>query len=107
MAPSSSFEHHLERIRSAAKETKDSLVDAPQQSVTLLWERLFDLLCLGQPDWSEVKAMGDILRKVTQSYTQLKMLEIKLPSTSPDPSPNAWTVSEQTLAEIEDQLQLL
>ncbi|MDR1665886.1 MAG: hypothetical protein LBR62_02470 [Puniceicoccales bacterium] len=102
------FEHHLERIRSATQETQDILADAPKQSVALLWERLFDLLCIGHPDWSEVKAMGDILRKVTQSYTQLKMLEIKLPSHPSDStSPNAWSLSDQTLAEIEDQLQLL
>jgi hypothetical protein len=99
------FDAHLQRIRSAKEQMtgSPSHTELAEQSVTLLLERFFDLLCVHDPDWQEMKPVGDLLRKLIQSYVQLKVLKDK----EQIPSSDTLDLSEQTLADIEDQLQLL
>lgn len=107
------FNSHLKRIRSA-RETTTSLIEQTtlaERSIGLLWEHLFDRLCLKteEPDWQDVRDLSNILRKTTQSYHQLKCLELKTQNdqTEGEKDQKAWLLSEQTLADIEEQLQLL
>jgi hypothetical protein len=97
------FDDHLQRIRTAKEQTTElSPAELAEQSVTLLLERLFDLLCTHDPDWREMKPVGDLLRKMIQGYVQLKALKAKEQTSS-----DALDLSERTLADIEEQLQLL
>ncbi len=107
----SSFDSHLTRIRSAKEETKNVLENTTlaEQSIGLLWERLFNLLCLShQPDWQEMKSLSDVLKKATQSYSQLKAIGMKENTkNSNTEDSDALLLSDETLADIEEQLQLL
>lgn len=109
--PKNSFDSHLTQIRSAKEETKNVLENTAlaEQSIGLLWERLFDLLCISaQPDWQEMKSISDVLKKATQSYSQLKAIELKENvKNSNSEDADALLLSDETLADIEQQLQLL
>jgi hypothetical protein len=100
------FRSHLERIRFAKKTT--SLLEQTtlaEKSMGLLWEHLFDYLCLDNqgPDWAIVKELATILNKLMRNYQQLRTLSNIKGVKEQQP----WRLSADMLKEIEDQLQLL
>ncbi len=102
------FNEHLERIQRAKKAT--SLLEQmslAEQSMGILWEQLFDQLCVKAPDsdLSAVKELTAILNKLLQAYRQLFALCQKINGSATDGE--AWTLSETILKEIEEQLQML
>ena len=101
----SGFGAHLERIR-AAKERADALVDselplgAPEASLALLWEIVFDRLCAaGDADASEVGALAGIVQKLFST-------DSKRPPGRAGGGENGG-ISERTLRKIEEKLRLL
>lgn len=99
------FEAHLERIR-AAKERADALVDseisleAPEASLALLWEIVFDRLCAaGDADVSEVGTLAGIVQKLFSA-------DSRRPAGKPCRAEGAG-ISARTLRKIEEKLKLL
>lgn len=99
------FGAHLERIR-AAKERADALVDseisleAPEASLALLWEIVFDRLCAaGDADVSEVGTLAGIVQKLFSA-------DSRRPAGKPCSSAGAG-ISARTLHKIEEKLKLL
>lgn len=102
------FNEHLERIQRAKKTT--SLLEQmslAEQSMGILWEQLFDQLCVKASDsnLSAVKELTAILHKLLQTYRQLFALCQKI--NDPATDDKAWALSETVLKEIEEQLQML
>ncbi|MBR1843833.1 MAG: hypothetical protein IJ793_03095 [Opitutales bacterium] len=102
------FKEHLQRIQ-RAKNTASLLeqMNIAEQSMGLLWEKLFDRLCVDetQSDLGTVKELTGILHKLLQTYRQLFAVCQK--SASENADNNAWALSEDVLKDIEDQLQML
>lgn len=99
------FGAHLERIR-AAKERADALVDseisleAPEASLSLLWEIVFDRLCAaGDADVSEVGTLAGIVQKLFSA-------DSRRPAGKPCRAEGAG-ISARTLRKIEEKLKLL
>lgn len=99
------FGAHLERIR-AAKGRADVLVDseisleAPEASLALLWEIVFDRLCAaGDADVSEVGTLAGIVQKLFSADSRRS-------AGKPCRAEGAG-ISAQTLRKIEEKLKLL
>lgn len=101
------FKEHLQRIRHA-KNTASLLeqMNIAEQSMGLLWERIFDRLCVdeAETDLSTVKELTGILHKLLQTYRQLFAVCQK---SNTDTDERTWALSEDVLKDIEDQLQML
>ena len=102
------FKEHLERIQ-RAKHTASLLeqMNLAEQSMGILWERIFDRLCVDdlKSDLDTVKDLTGILHKLLQTYRQLFAVCQKSGNANADD--NAWTLSENVLKDIENQLQML
>ena len=102
----SAFKEHIQRIKTA-KDTA-SLLDQmkiAEKSMGLLWEDLFDQVCNKDNDLGDIKDLTSILNKLLQSYRQL--FAISKSMNKSECEEKAWELSEDTLKEIEEQLQLL
>ncbi len=102
------FKEHIKRIRTA-KNTASILeqMNIAEKSMGILWEQIFDILCINPQtnDFTNLKEMTSILTKLLSNYRQLFTLSKKINGQNNDDS--AWTLSENVLKEIEEQLQLL
>ncbi|MDR0756188.1 MAG: hypothetical protein LBE99_04740 [Puniceicoccales bacterium] len=109
--PNASFKKHIDRIKLAKQAT--TLLEQmalAEQSMGLLWEHLFDHLCLhkdNEPDWGKIKELSTILHKLMQNYQHLHHFSLGMTSTNADNNSLSWALSEESLKEIEEQLQLL
>lgn len=102
----SAFKEHIQRIK-IAKDTASLLeqMEIAEKSMGILWEDLFDQICNKDNDLGNIKDLTGILNKLLQNYRQLFALSKGL-NHSKEGSPT-WELSENTLKEIEEQLQLL
>ena len=102
----SAFKEHIQRIK-VAKDTASLLeqMEIAEKSMGILWEDLFDQICNKENDLGNIKDLTNILNKLLQNYRQLFSLSKGL--SQPKDEVQAWELSENTLREIEEQLQLL
>ena len=100
------FKEHIQRIR-VAKDTASLLeqMKIAEKSMGILWEDLFDQICNKDNDLTNIKNLTGILNKLLQNYRQLFALSKGL--NRPKNETQTWELSENTLREIEEQLQLL
>lgn len=103
--PSDGFKRHIARIK-AAKERADKIaedgicLDAPEASVALMWEIVFDRLCKAEDAGiSEVGTLAGILQKLFAADSKRKPDKAK--------SSEDGVVSEDTMRKIEEKLKLL
>ncbi len=103
--PSDGFKRHIARIK-AAKERADKIaedgicLDAPEASVALMWEIVFDRLCKAEDAGiSEVGTLAGILQKLFAADSKRKPDKAK--------SSGDGVVSEDTMRKIEGKLKLL
>lgn len=103
--PSDGFKRHIARIK-AAKERADKIaedgicLDAPEASVALMWEIVFDRLCKAEDAGiSEVGTLAGILQKLFAADSKRKSDKAK--------SSGDGVVSEDTMRKIEEKLKLL
>lgn len=103
--PSDGFKRHIARIK-AAKERADKIaedgicLDAPEASVALMWEIVFDRLCKTEDAGiSEVGTLAGILQKLFAADSKRKPDKAK--------SSGDGVVSEDTMRKIEEKLKLL
>ena len=103
--PSDGFKRHIARIK-AAKERADKIaedgicLDAPEASVALMWEIVFDRLCKAEDAGiSEVGTLAGILEKLIAADSKRKPDKAK--------SSGDGVVSEDTMRKIEEKLKLL
>lgn len=103
--PSDGFKRHIARIK-AAKERADKIaedgicLDAPEASVALMWEIVFDRLCKAEDvGISEVGTLAGILQKLFAADSKRKPDKAK--------SSGDGVVSEDTMRKIEEKLKLL
>lgn len=103
--PSDGFKRHIARIK-AAKERADKIaedgicLDAPEASVALMWEIVFDRLCKAEDAGiSEVGTLAGILQKLFAADSKRKPDKAK--------SSGDGVVSEETMRKIEEKLKLL
>lgn len=103
--PSDGFKRHIARIK-AAKERADKIaedgicLDAPEASVALMWEIVFDRLCKAEDAGiSEVGTLAGILQKLFAADSKRKPDKAK--------SSGDGVVSEDTMRKIEKKLKLL
>lgn len=103
--PSDGFKRHIARIK-AAKERADKIaedgicLDAPEASVALMWEIVFDRLCKAEDAGiSEVGTLAGILQKLFAADSKRKPDRAK--------SSGDGVVSEDTMRKIEEKLKLL
>lgn len=103
--PSDGFKRHIARIK-AAKERADKIaedgicLDAPEASVALMWEIVFDRLCKAESAGiSEVGTLAGILQKLFAADSKRKPDKAK--------SSGDGVVSEDTMRKIEEKLKLL
>lgn len=103
--PSDGFKRHIARIK-AAKERADKIaedgicLDAPEASVALMWEIVFDRLCKAEDAGiSEVGTLAGILQKLFAADSKRKPDKAK--------SSGDGVVSEDTMCKIEEKLKLL
>lgn len=103
--PSDGFKRHIARIK-AAKERADKIaedgicLDAPEASVALMWEIVFDRLCKAEDAGiSEVGTLAGILQKLFSADSKRKPDKAK--------SSGDGVVSEDTMRKIEEKLKLL
>lgn len=103
--PSDGFKRHIARIK-AAKERADKIaedgicLDAPEASVALMWEIVFDRLCKAEDAGiSEVGTLAGILQKLFAADSKRKPEKAK--------SSGDGVVSEDTMRKIEEKLKLL
>lgn len=103
--PSDGFKRHIARIK-AAKERADKIaedgicLDAPEASVALMWEIVFDRLCKAEDAGiSEVGTLAGILQKLFAGDSKRKPDKAK--------SSGDGVVSEDTMRKIEEKLKLL
>ena len=104
-SPSDGFKRHIARIK-AAKERADKIaedgicLDAPEASVALMWEIVFDRLCKAESAGiSEVGTLAGILQKLFSADSKRKPDKAK--------SSGDGVVSEDTMRKIEEKLKLL
>ena len=103
--PSDGFKRHIARIK-AAKERADKIaedgicLDAPEASVALMWEIVYDRLCKAEDAGiSEVGTLAGILQKLFAADSKRKPDKAK--------SSGDGVVSEDTMRKIEEKLKLL
>ena len=102
---SSDFAAHLRRIRAAKRKADELLdsqtpLDAPEASLALVWEIVFDRLCsAADAELSEVGTLAGIIQKLFSTDAKRKC-EAK-PKTSAD------GISPEVLRKIEEKLKLL
>ena len=103
--PSSRVKTQIARIK-AAKERADKIaedgicLDAPEASVALMWEIVFDRLCKAEDAGiSEVGTLAGILQKLFAADSKRKPDKAK--------SSGDGVVSEDTMRKIEEKLKLL
>ena len=103
--PSDGFKRHIARIK-AAKERADKIaedgicLDAPEASVALMWEIVFDRLCKAEDAGIlEVGTLAGILQKLFAADSKRKPDKAK--------SSGDGVVSEDTMRKIEEKLKLL
>lgn len=103
--PSDGFKRHIARIK-VAKERADKIaedgicLDAPEASVALMWEIVFDRLCKAEDAGiSEVGTLAGILQKLFAADSKRKPDKAK--------SSGDGVVSEDTMRKIEEKLKLL
>lgn len=102
------FDHHLQRIKLAKEATSmGEQMHLAEKSMGILWIQLFDQLCMTNDtnNLSNIKDLSTILHKLLQNYKQLSEMKQKIQGPSQDEQ--SWLLSENTLRDIEDQLQLL
>lgn len=106
MKDKSAFKEHIKRIK-VAKDTASLLeqMEIAEKSMGILWEDLFDQICSKDNDLGNIKDLTSILNKLLQNYRQLFSLSKGL--NRPKDETHTWELSENTLREIEEQLQLL
>lgn len=102
---SDGFKRHIARIK-AAKARADEIaedgmcLDAPEASVALMWEIVFDRLCKAESAGiSEVGTLAGILQKLFAADSKRKPDKAK--------SSGDGVVSEETMRKIEEKLKLL
>lgn len=104
-AASSDFAAHLRRIRAAKRKADELLdsqtpLDAPEASLALVWEIVFDRLCsAADAELSEVGTLAGIVQKLFSTDAKRKC-EAK-PKTATD------GISPEVLRKIEEKLRLL
>lgn len=104
-AASSDFAAHLRRIRAAKRKADELLdsqtpLDAPEASLALVWEIVFDRLCsAADAELSEIGTLAGIVQKLFSTDAKRKC-EAK-PKTSTDGIP------PEVLRKIEEKLKLL
>lgn len=104
-AASSDFAAHLRRIRAAKRKADELLdsqtpLDAPEASLALVWEIVFDRLCsAADAELSEVGTLAGIVQKLFSTDAKRKC-EAK-PKTATD------GISPEVLRKIEEKLKLL
>lgn len=104
-ATSSDFAAHLRRIRAAKRKADELLdsqtpLDAPEASLALVWEIVFDRLCsAADAELSEVGTLAGIVQKLFSTDAKRKC-EAK-PKTATD------GISPEVLRKIEEKLKLL
>lgn len=102
---SSDFAAHLRRIRAAKRKADELLdsqtpLDAPEASLALVWEIVFDRLCsAADAELSEVGTLAGIVQKLFSTDAKRKC-EAK-PKTATD------GISPEVLCKIEEKLKLL
>lgn len=103
--PSDGFKRHIARIK-AAKARADKIaedgicLDAPEASVALMWEIVFDRLCKAEDAGiSEVGTLAGILQKLFSADSKRRPDKAK--------SHGDGVVSEETMRKIEEKLKLL
>ena len=102
---SSDFAAHLRRIRAAKRKADELLdsqtpLDAPEASLALVWEIVFDRLCsAADAELSEVGTLAGIVQKLFSTDANRKC-EAK-PKTATD------GISPEVLRKIEEKLKLL
>ena len=99
------FANHIARIRVAKKAaTLIEQVSIAEQSMGLLWENLFDKLCVSgdEQDWKELKILSDVLRKTIQSYQSVKTLANNSNSDCNDA--RSWELTEDVISAIDSLL---
>lgn len=102
---SSDFSAHLRRIRAAKRKADELLdsqtpLDAPEASLALVWEIVFDRLCsAADAELSEVGTLAGIVQKLFSTDAKRKC-EAK-PKTATD------GISPEVLRKIEEKLKLL
>lgn len=102
---SSDFAAHLRRIRAAKRKADELLdsqtpLDAPEASLALVWEIVFDRLCsAADAELSEVGTLAGIVQKLFSTDAKRKC-EAK-PKTATD------GISPEVLRKIEEKLKLL
>ena len=102
---SSDFAAHLRRIRAAKRKADELLdsqtpLDAPEASLALVWEIVFDRLCsAADAELSEVGALAGIVQKLFSTDAK-RRCEAK-PKTATD------GISPEVLRKIEEKLKLL
>lgn len=103
--PSDGFKRHIARIK-AAKARADEIaedgmcLDAPEASVALMWEIVFDRLCKAESAGiSEVGTLAGILQKLFSADSKRRPDKAK--------SHGDGVVSEETMRKIEEKLKLL
>lgn len=104
-AASSDFAAHLRRIRAAKRKADELLdsqtpLDAPEASLALVWEIVFDRLCsVADAELSEIGTLAGIVQKLFSTDAKRKC-EAK-PKTATD------GISPEVLRKIEEKLKLL
>lgn len=102
---SSDFAAHLRRIRAAKRKADELLdsqtpLDAPEASLALVWEIVFDRLCsAADAELSEVGTLAGIVQKLFSTDAK-RRCEAK-PKTATD------GISPEVLRKIEEKLKLL
>ena len=103
-----SFKKHVKGIELAKQAT--GLLEQmtlAEKSMGIVWEHLFDHLCLSQaeePDWKTIKELSSIVGKLLQNYQHLQQFSTQLNAQNPT---LPLELSEATLESIEAQLKLL
>lgn len=99
------FNKHLDRIKRAKNAT--SLLEqmhVAEQSMGMLWERLFDQLCMDakSENFNTTKEIVGVLTKLLRNYRELFMVCSKVNNAQAESD-----LSEEMLSSLEDQLNLL
>ena len=105
-----SFKKYVKRIE-LAKQVTGLLEQTTlaEKSMGLLWEHLFDHLCMthaDEPDWKTIKDLASILGKLLQNYHHLQQFSTQLSAQNAE-NKHPWVLSSEALESIEDQLNLL
>lgn len=99
------FNEHLDRIK-RAKNAASLLeqMNVAEQSMGMLWERLFDQLCVDakSANFSTTKEIVGVLTKLLRNYRELFAVCSKINNAQVESD-----LSEEMLSNLEDKLNLL